>query len=419
MGQQSIECERMSTFPYFACTLVALCTEFAFHLYLNIRQLRVLHSSRSQEASVVSASATRAMQSRIVANGISFAETLAVYLFGLLPIAWKLSIALARSVLDTDGLPEYMSSISFVFIASAWEATNSTLRKIVVRAMDTRVGVRDVACIARGEVMGLVAITLISPPLCVCAVFLLNVSSSRMPLYLWLFIACLQFVLMATFPVFIEPMFVRFRPLSVGSLRSRVERLARSAGFHNPKIQVASGPYRGDRPSAHMYALGWCRRMVLTERLLHVCDEDQIVAIVAHELGHWKHAHTRTIMIVQQTVMLCQFGLYSLVRHSESFHAAFGFDTDSGASIVMLVIFLTMMGPIDKLVSWNVNALNRHFEFQADSFAARLDYAHDLSKALSCLDCYNGDRSSCDTMFARYHNSHPSTDDRIAALRAW
>ncbi|KAJ3694726.1 hypothetical protein LUZ60_000103 [Juncus effusus] len=226
----------------------------------------------------------------------------------------------------------------------------------------------------------------------------------------------LSIVMMTIYPVLIAPLFNKFTPLPEGELREKIEKLAASLKFPLKKLFVVDGSTRSSHSNAYMYGFFKNKRIVLYDTLIQQCsDEEEIVAVLAHELGHWKLNHTLYTFIALQTLTFLQFGGYALVRNSKDLFESFGFDTQP--VIIGLIIFQHTIIPVQHLVSFGLNLVSRAFEFQADAFAKKLGYTSTLKAALVKLQEENLSAMNTDSWYSAYHYSHPPLVERLAALQ--
>ncbi|KAG8653526.1 hypothetical protein MANES_05G031000v8 [Manihot esculenta] len=234
-------------------------------------------------------------------------------------------------------------------------------------------------------------------------------------IYLWAFMFVLSLVMMTLYPVLIAPLFNKFTPLPEGELRAKIEALASSLKFPLKKLFVVDGSTRSSHSNAYMYGFFKNKRIVLYDTLIQQCkDDEEIVAVIAHELGHWKLNHTMYSFIAVQILTFLQFGGYTLVRNSSDLFRSFGFDTQP--VLIGLIIFQHTVIPLQHLVSFGLNLVSRSFEFQADAFAKKLGYASALRAGLVKLQEENLSAMNTDPWYSAYHYSHPPLVERLAAL---
>ncbi|KAF9687848.1 hypothetical protein SADUNF_Sadunf02G0135800 [Salix dunnii] len=203
--------------------------------------------------------------------------------------------------------------------------------------------------------------------------------------------------------------------LPEGELREKIEKLASFLHFPLKKLFVVDGSTRSSHSNAYMYGFFKNKRIVLYDTLIQQCKNDEeIVAVIAHELGHWKLNHTMYSFIAVQILTFLQFGGYTLVRNSTDLFRSFGFDTQP--VLIGLIIFQHSVIPLQHLVSFGLNLVSRAFEFQADAFAKKLGYGSALRAGLVKLQEENLSSMNTDPWYSAYHYSHPPLVERLAAI---
>ncbi|KAF5178854.1 Caax prenyl protease 1-like protein [Thalictrum thalictroides] len=163
-----------------------------------------------------------------------------------------------------------------------------------------------------------------------------------------------------------------------------------------------------------MYGFFKNKRIVLYDTLIQQCNEEEVVAILGHELGHWKLNHTMYTFAAVQILTILQFGGYTLVRNSKDLFQSFGFD--SQPVLIGFILFQHTVTPIQHFVSFGLNLVSRAFEFQADAFAKKLGYGTPLRSGLVKLQEENLSAMNTDPWYSAYHYSHPPLVERLAAI---
>lgn len=239
--------------------------------------------------------------------------------------------------------------------------------------------------------------------------------------YWWLwavgFIVLFQLLLVIIYPTFIAPWFNKFEPLKHGELRERILALAAQVGFETSGIYSMDGSKRSVHSNAYFTGLGKSKRIVLFDTLLEHMNIEQALAVLAHEMGHYKKKHIRRMLIVQAVFLF--FGLYvlSVLVNFEPFFTAFGLQPSMHAA---LVLFSLLSGPFTFYLSPLINWLSRRHEYEADGFAAAtLRTAKPMEDALINLTVKNLSNLSPHPWYSAYHYSHPSAVERIDAIRRW
>jgi STE24 endopeptidase len=145
--------------------------------------------------------------------------------------------------------------------------------------------------------------------------------------YVWAFIFSVSLVLLWIYPTWIAPLFNKFTPLEEGPLRTAIEELAKKVGFPLTKIFVVDGSTRSAHSNAYFYGFFKNKRIVIYDTLIKQVDQEGIVAILGHELGHYKLSHNLKNLVISQFHILMFLYLFSLTLHTKELYRSFGFDT--------------------------------------------------------------------------------------------
>jgi len=213
----------------------------------------------------------------------------------------------------------------------------------------------------------------------------------------------------------IVPLFNKQTPLEEGSLRGKIEEFAVNAGFKLDNIYVMDGSKRSSKANAYFTGLGPKKRIVLFDTLIEDLEEEEIVAVLAHEVGHYKKKHSTTGLILATVQSAIMFYLFSLFVGVDSFAVALG---GSEASFHLgLVAFGVLYSPISMLTGLLTNALSRHNEYQADNFAKDKYEAGSLISSLKKLSKNNLSNLTPHPAYVFFHYSHPPLLQRIRSLK--
>jgi len=212
----------------------------------------------------------------------------------------------------------------------------------------------------------------------------------------------------------IVPLFNKQTPLEEGSLRSKIESFAQQAGFALDNIYVMDGSKRSSKANAYFTGLGPKKRIVLFDTLIKDLDEEEIVAVLAHEVGHYKKKHTTTGMILGTLQTAITLYLFSLFVGMDSFAMALG--GEEASFHLGLVAFGILYSPISLLLGLGNNALSRRHEYQADRFARENYFANYLVSSLKKLSKNNLSNLTPHPAYVFVHYSHPPLLQRIRAL---
>lgn len=232
----------------------------------------------------------------------------------------------------------------------------------------------------------------------------------------WAVASAFVVVLQVVVPIWILPLFHRFEPLEEGELRRRVLDYAKRVGFPLEGVFVVDGSRRSTKANAFFTGLGRNRRLALFDTLLEKHSEDEVLAVVAHEVGHFRcrHVPMRTAVTVLHLGVL--FGLLGWALRQEGLYAAFGVD---GRPVhAGLVFFSLLWAPIDLLLHLPLLHLSRRHEYEADRFAVETTgLREDLATALERLSADSLANPTPHPLHVALHHSHPPVLWRVRAVR--
>eukprot|EP00743_Colponemidia_sp_Colp-15_P000491 GILK01000555.1.p1 GENE.GILK01000555.1~~GILK01000555.1.p1 ORF type:complete len:169 (-),score=28.05 GILK01000555.1:160-666(-) len=155
------------------------------------------------------------------------------------------------------------------------------------------------------------------------------------------------------------------------------------------------------------------------DTLLTQVNKDETIAILGHELGHWKFGHVTKNMIVASVQVLVQFFLFGKVMNSVPLYTSFGFDATTSYSVIIgLIVFSQILSPVNYILGLVLTHVSRVFEFQADAFAVSLGYSKQLQSGLVKIHTENLGNMNPDPWYSAYHFSHPPLVERIRGLKA-
>jgi len=238
------------------------------------------------------------------------------------------------------------------------------------------------------------------------------------PQYFWL----LAFSVITAFSLFmllfysdvIVPLFNKQTPLAEGKLRDEIEKFAQKAGFNLKNIYVIDGSKRSTKANAYFTGFWGKKRIVLYDTLIEKMTPQEIVAVLSHEIGHYKHRHTLKNLAVMLPSNLLLFFLLGIILKSEIFAQALG---GQQASFHLNVLcFGILYTPISTLLDVFNNMVSRKFEFQADNFSKSYNLVNELVSALKKLSATSLSNLTPHPLavFVRY--SHPTVYQRIKRL---
>ena len=183
-------------------------------------------------------------------------------------------------------------------------------------------------------------------------------------LYIWLFTLAVQLGAVTIYPIVIVPLFNKLTPLEPGTLKERVEGLAKKLNFPLNELSVIDGSKRSAHSNAYFTGLPWKKSIVLYDTLLEKSSTSEVEAVLAHELGHWKMGHTTSLLMISSFHLFWVFGLFRVFINNNSLYEAFGFHRERPI-MIGFILFNEVLSPTDSLVKLLMNIWTRRMEFQA------------------------------------------------------
>lgn len=214
----------------------------------------------------------------------------------------------------------------------------------------------------------------------------------------------------------IVPMFNKQTPLDDGNLKSAIENYAKKVGFELKNIFVIDGSKRSTKANAYFSGFGKEKRITLFDTLIHDLDEEEIVAVLAHEVGHYKRHHIIFNLVLSLTLTGITLYILSLFINHPEMSKAIGVSTPSFHAA--LVAFALLYSPISEITGLAMNYLSRKFEFQADDFAKTTFAATPLVTSLKKLSKNSLSNLTPHPAYVFVHYSHPPLVERIRNLKA-
>ncbi|BBL75289.1 M48 family metallopeptidase [Methylomagnum ishizawai] len=232
----------------------------------------------------------------------------------------------------------------------------------------------------------------------------------------WAILMGFSLLMSWAFPTFIAPLFNKFTPLRDEALKQRIETLLARCGFQSQGIFVMDGSRRSGHGNAYFTGMGNSKRIVFFDTLIESLEHDELEAVLAHELGHFKHRHVFKMLGVSATVSLVGFALLGWLSGQDWFYAGLGVHTPSNA--MALLLFMLVSPAFTLFLQPAMAYFQRRYEFEADDFAAGQTRPAYLISALVKLYRENASTLTPDPLYSAFHYSHPPAAIRIAHLSA-
>lgn len=245
-------------------------------------------------------------------------------------------------------------------------------------------------------------------------IYIYQLTTTSFWLYAWLIVTAFSIFMVLFYSNLIVPLFNKQTPLPEGELKSAIEAFANKVGFKLDNIFVIDGSKRSTKANAYFTGFGRKKRIVLYDTLISDMTTNELLAVLAHEIGHYKKHHviwSLILGIIQTGVVLY---LFSLFVGSPELSAALGVDEPSFH--IGLVAFGVLYSPISLVTGLAMNIFSRKNEYQADAFAADNFSAIELASALKKLSVKNLSNLRPHPLYVFFHYSHPTLLQRLKAL---
>ncbi|NMC63069.1 MAG: M48 family metallopeptidase, partial [SAR324 cluster bacterium] len=210
---------------------------------------------------------------------------------------------------------------------------------------------------------------IIGLPLLLMLFFFVDSAGRYWWFFSFLFLSCIQLFLAFVYPVWIAPLFNKFSPMEEGTLKSAIEELAHNLNFDLAGIYIMDGSRRSSHANAFFVGFGKYRRVVLFDTLVEQLSVDELLGVLAHEIGHAKLNHVKKSMVVSFLISLIGFWFFSLIVSWPPLSQAFGFKIQSFYGMLTACLFL--LSPLSLFLAPLSSLFSRHFEYEADAFAVK------------------------------------------------
>ena len=403
--------------------LVALAVSLAAKLWLARRQVRFVAAHRAEVPPafadrIALAAHQKAADYTVARTRFGVAETavevvllLALTLGGGLAalVAWTGSLGVPSLAADLALVVAVALVAGVVGLPFSYVNTFGIEAKFGFNRTRRAVWIADIAKgVAVSAALGL--------PLVALILWLMRATGTYWWLWAWVAWVAFQFLVLALYPTVIAPLFNKFSPLPEGPARSVIEALLARCGFANKGLFVMDGSRRSSHGNAFFTGFGRAKRIVFFDTLLARLAPDEVEAVLAHELGHFRLHHVLKRMVWSAALALFLLALLAALAAAPWFYEGLGVPVSlerPGVALILfflaLPVFTFMLGPLSSLYS-------RRHEFEADAFAAQNASARSLAQALVKLYEDNASTLTPDPIYSAVYDSHPPAALRIARL---
>jgi STE24 endopeptidase len=254
----------------------------------------------------------------------------------------------------------------------------------------------------------------IGTPVLFAVLWLMERMGSFWWFHVWLFWCVFNLLILFIYPTWIAPLFNKFSPLDDAPLKERIEALLRRCGFAASGLFVMDGSKRSNHGNAYFTGFGKTKRIVFFDTLLGRLQSAEVEAVLAHELGHFKHRHVIKRIALLFALSLAFLALLGQLMNADWFYDGLGVSTQSTA--LALILFFLAVPVFTFLLTPLMSLLSRRHEFEADRYAAEHASADDLVSALVKLYEDNAATLTPDPLHSLFYDSHPPAALRIERL---
>jgi STE24 endopeptidase len=408
----------------------AIVVSFVLKTWLALRQMRHVAAHRD----VVPAAFAGTVS--LAAHQKAADYTLARGRFGLISLAFGTAVLLGWTLLGgldalnvalRDVLVPWGGTMVYQLALLAAVATIGTLVEMPLDAYNTfrieqRFGFNRMTWqlylvdALKGAAVGAV----IGLPLAALVLWIMGAAGAWWWLWAWLAWTAFQLLMLVLYPTVIAPLFNKFAPLADASLAERVRALMARCGFRARGLFVMDGSKRSAHSNAYFTGLGAAKRVVFFDTLLARLTPDELEAVLAHELGHFKLRHVPKRMVGLFAASLAALALLGWLAQQQWFYSGLGVSPNLGGvpnDALALLLLMFALPPFSFLVTPLAAALSRKHEFEADAYACAQSSGRDLARALVKLHEDNAGTLTPDPLYARFYYSHPPAAERLAALK--
>jgi STE24 endopeptidase len=266
-------------------------------------------------------------------------------------------------------------------------------------------------------VKGILIAAALGLPFAALVLWLMRTAGALWWIWAWAVWIAFQFLLLALYPTVIAPLFNKFSPLPAGAARDAIEALLRRCGFASRGLYVMDGSRRSSHGNAFFTGFGRAKRIVFFDTLLARLAPDEIEAVLAHELGHFRLKHVLKRMLWMAAFSLAFLAILAWLAGSPWFYEGLGVPPAPDRPGVALILFFLALPVFTFVLAPLSSFYSRRHEFEADAFAANNASARSLVQALVKLYEDNAATLTPDPLYSAFHDSHPPAAARIARLQ--
>lgn len=393
--------------------------------YLALRQIAFVMRHRHQVPTAFAQNVTQQAHEKAALYTVAKAQNGLVSLLigSIVLLAWTLlgGLHLLNQItlewLKPGLVQQIVLILAFSFISGiidlpmSWYQTFVLEQKFGFNKTTLKLWLQDML---KSSLVGLV----IGVPLLAVVLYFMESMGNMWWLWTWVFWMSFNALLMLIYPTFIAPLFNKFAPLDDENLKNRVAALMQRSGFSAQGFYVMDGSRRSAHANAYFTGFGSGKRVVFYDTLLKQLSVDEVEAVLAHELGHFKHKHITKRLISMGLMTLLGFYILGFVMQQAWFYTGLGVmpSLDSSNNGLALLLFMLVAPVFTFMLTPIMTMMSRKDEFQADAYAASQTKGEHLVSALLKLYEDNASTLTPDPLYASIYYSHPPASQRIPKI---
>lgn len=393
--------------------------------YLALRQIAFVMRHRHQVPTAFAQNVTQQAHEKAALYTVAKAQNGLVSLLigSIVLLAWTLlgGLHLLNQItlewLKPGLVQQIVLILAFSFISGiidlpmSWYQTFVLEQKFGFNKTTLKLWLQDML---KSSLVGLV----IGVPLLAVVLYFMESMGNMWWLWTWVFWMSFNALLMLIYPTFIAPLFNKFAPLDDENLKTRVAALMQRSGFSAQGFYVMDGSRRSAHANAYFTGFGSGKRVVFYDTLLKQLSVDEVEAVLAHELGHFKHKHITKRLISMGLMTLLGFYILGFVMQQSWFYTGLGVmpSLDSSNNGLALLLFMLVAPVFTFMLTPIMTMMSRKDEFQADAYAASQTKGEHLVSALLKLYEDNASTLTPDPLYASIYYSHPPASQRIPKI---
>jgi len=401
--------------------LIALAFSYAIQFWLSIRQKSFVlnHRATVPEAfkATVALDAHQKAADYTVEKGKlgDIDSVIGIIFLLLLTLGGGISMAFNYwSTFDLSPMLADLAAVATIFLVMTLFEIPTSLYSTFVIEEKFGFNKSNLAQFFKDQGISLALVMIIGMPILALLIWVMDSIGSLWWLYAWAILMSISLLMSWLFPTIIAPLFNKFTPMEDGTLKDRIQNLLQRCGFSSNGIYIMDGSKRSGHGNAYFTGIGNNKRIVFYDTLIDSLDDEELEAVLAHELGHFKCKHVIKMLIASSITTLCSFAVLGWLITQDWFFSGLGVDTHSNAAALLLFM---LVSPVFTIFMQPISAyFQRKFEFEADDFASQNAKPSKMISGLVKLYEENASTLTPDPLYSAFHYSHPPAAIRIARM---